>query len=130
MTDTERLEIATNWFNQLEQRDLDQLVSLYSATQLSFHPTFWNEHIRDCRRARHYFVDFLARRPKVHSFQGDLFSLGDHAFLYTGTMTLSFANAELESEKPITARFSFVWENEGDNHWRIRHHHNSVVRTN
>lgn len=127
MTETEQFEIASNWFKQLEQRDLDQLISLYSDTRLSFHPTLWNEHIRDRARAREYFVSFLAKRPHVHSFEGKFLGLGEHTFLYAGTMALGIGKQNHDTKNQITTRFSFIWTKEDDNQWRILHHHNSVV---
>ena len=127
MTETEQFEIASNWFKQLEQRDLDQLISLYSDSRLSFHPTLWDEHIRDRVRARDYFVSFLAKRPQVLAFEGDFLSLDDRSFLYAGTMTLKLGSQNQNTESRVTARFSFVWTKEGDSQWRILHHHNSVV---
>lgn len=127
MTESEQFEIASNWFKLLEQRDLDQLISLYSDTQLSFHPTLSNEHIRDRTCARDYFASFLARRPRVHSFEGDFLNLSDNSFLYTGTMTLGLGTEHHDAKNRIAARFSFVWAKADDNHWRIIHHHNSVV---
>ncbi|MYC25864.1 MAG: DUF4440 domain-containing protein [Gammaproteobacteria bacterium] len=127
MTEKEQFEIASNWFKQLDQRDLDQLVSLYSDARLSFHPTLWNEHIRDRSRTRDYFVNFLAKNPRVRSFTGDFLSLDDRSFLYSGTMTLTLGNPNHNTENQVTARFSFVWTKEVDRQWRILHHHNSVV---
>lgn len=127
MTETEQFEIASNWFKQLEQGNLDQLVSLYSDTRLSFHPTLWNEHIRNRARTRDYFVSFLAKRPQVHSFEGEFLGLREHAFLYSGTMVLGLGTQGHDTENLITARFSFVWTKEDDDQWRILHHHNSVV---
>lgn len=127
MTDTEQFEIASNWFKQLKQGNLDQLVSLYSDTRLSFHPTLWNEHIQDRARAREYFVSFLAKHPQVHSFEGAFLGLGEHTFLYSGTMALGLRTQSHDAENQITVRFSFVWTKEDNNQWRILHHHNSVV---
>ncbi|MXZ44981.1 MAG: DUF4440 domain-containing protein [Gammaproteobacteria bacterium] len=127
MTETPHFEIASNWFKQLEQRDLDQLVSLYSDTQLSFHPTLWNEHIYSRARARDYFVDFLAKRPQLHSYEGEILKLGEQCFLYSGTMKLSLGTERRDTPNVVTARFSFIWTKEADNEWRILHHHNSVV---
>ena len=129
MTETEQLEIASNWFKQLEKRDLDGLVSLYSDTRLSFHPTLWNEHIQDRARTRDYFVSFLAKRPQVYSFEGEFLTLGEHTFLHVGTMVLGMGSQNHDTEYQITARFSFVWTKEDDDQWRILHHHNSVVPT-
>ena len=126
MTETEQLAIASRWFELMNQGDLQQLVSLYSTEQLSFHPTLWNEHIRDCSRVRDYFVDFLARQPKIHSFTGTVFTIRDRNFLYTGSMKLSFTARSVVKNK-LLARFSFVWVREEDNEWRIIHHHNSVA---
>lgn len=130
MTETAHLEIALNWFKQLEQRDLEELVSLYSDTQLSFHPTLWNEHINDRSRTRDYFVDFLAKNPQVHTFEGEILPLADHYFLYSGTMKLGLGAECHDTQNLLTARFSFVWCKEADDKWRILHHHNSVVPTN
>lgn len=127
MTEIEQFDIASNWFKLIEQRDLDQIVSLYSETRLSFHPTLWNEHIRDRVRARDYFVSFLAKRPQVLAFEGDFLSLDDRSFLYAGTMTLTLGTHDSNPENRVTARFSFVWTKEDDSQWRILHHHNSVV---
>ena len=127
MTETDQYELASNWFKQLEQRDLEQLMSLYSNTRLSFHPTLWNEHIRDRARAREYFVSFLAKRPHLQSFEGTLLDLGEHTFLYAGTMILRMGNQRQDKKNQISARFSFVWTKEDDDQWRIIHHHNSVV---
>lgn len=127
MTKTEQFEIASNWFEHLKQRNLEQLVSLYSDTQLSFHPTLWNEHIRNRARARDYFISFFAKRPRVHTFDGDFLSLGERAFLYSGTMKLEFETQNHDTKDLGTVRFSFVWAKGPDNHWRITHHHNSVV---
>ena len=127
MTNKEHIEIASGWFESLNQGDVKQLVSLYSNTQFSFHPTLWNEVIRTRARARDYFVDFLAKQPRVHSYDGEPVSLSDHKFLYTGVMTLSFEVDNHDSDHLIKARFSFIWGNEGDNQWKILHHHNSVV---
>ena len=127
MPEITHFEIASNWFKQLEQRDLDQLVSLYSDTQLSFHPTLWNEHINDRGRTRDYFVDFFAKNPLVHSVEGEILTLGESCFLYSGTMKLGLGADSHEAQNLVTARFSFVWTKEADNKWRILHHHNSVV---
>lgn len=127
MTETEQFEIASDWFEQLNQRNLEELVALYSDTQLSFHPTLWNEHIRTRTRVRDYFVSFLAKHPRVHSFEGDFLSLDECSFLYSGTMKLGFETQNHIAEDLGTVRFSFLWNKDPDNHWRILHHHNSVV---
>ena len=126
MTETEQIAIADRWFEALKHGNLQRIVSLYSKIQLSFHPTLWNEHIRDHKRVHEYFVEFLSKDPSIDSHTGTLFSLNERSFLYTGTMNLSISSTR-GKEASLVARFSIIWVRENDNEWRIIHHHNSVV---
>lgn len=127
MDKCEQYEIAATWFETLTQGDLEQLVSLYSDVQLSFHPTLSNEHIKELKNAREYLKRFLAKKPQVRQFQGIFFDLCDRAFLYSGTMQFTYtADDRVDKEELATARFSFVWKKERNNLWRIILHHNSL----
>lgn len=129
MTEIEQREIASDWFDLLNQRDVDQIVSLYSEDQLSFHPTLWNEHIHARSRARDYFLDFMAKQPRVDSYEGVCYDLSECTFLFAGTMKLELSKDNNHDKSPRLVRFSFIWVLEPDNCWRIIHHHNSVVPT-
>jgi hypothetical protein len=114
-----------------------EIAALYSVEKdpkdlpiLSFLPTVSPNHIKDIKKdgvedTTDYFVDFCGKNPAGEITDDIVMQLGGtDAYLHSGLYT--FQLGDIGAQKPVQARFSYVWKKYG-NDWKITHHHSSLA---
>jgi len=125
---TEMQEIARanfkKWNDSLQTKDIIKVAACYSTNQLSFLPTVSPKHITGPADTQDYFKAFVHKNPfgTITDDQVQTYSNGN-TYLHSGMYTFELGDAD--KRIPVRARFSYLWNKEGDD-WKITHHHSSV----
>ena len=112
------------WNDALKAKDYEKASALYCTTDLTFLPTVSPDFIRDAPSTKRYFQDFVRRLPDGKITDDSVQFLSADAYLHTGMYT--FMTGPDEDRTPVSARFTYMWR-KIDDHWKIIHHHSSVV---
>jgi len=101
------------------------VANLYSTSGLSFLPTVSPEHIKNGDSTEDYFKAFVLKNP-FGTITDDNVQVYEDGMAYLHTGMYTFELGDGADRKPVKARFSYMWNKEG-NDWKITHHHSSVV---
>ena len=115
-------ELFDKWNNALQTGDPDQVVACYAKDAILL-PTVSNKVRHNHEEIRDYFVHFLAKKPYGRIDEGNIRIFGDLAInsgLYTFALTQDGQTAD------VGARFTYVYQKQGDD-WLIIEHHSSVL---
>jgi hypothetical protein len=112
------------WNDSLQTKDNMKVAACYSTNQLSFLPTVSPKHITGAADTQDYFKAFVQKNPfgTITDDQVQTYNNGN-TYLHSGMYTFELGDAGKRT--PVSARFSYVWNKEG-NDWKITHHHSSV----
>jgi hypothetical protein len=112
------------WNDSLQTKDNMKVAACYSTNQLSFLPTVSPKHITGAADTQDYFKAFVQKNPfgTITDDQVQAYNNGN-TYLHSGMYTFELGDADKRT--PVSARFSYVWNKEG-NDWKITHHHSSV----
>jgi len=113
------------WNDALQTKDPKKVAELYSSGELSFLPTVSPKHITDTKDTEQYFVNFVLKNPfgTITDESVQAYGPAGDAYLHSGMYTFELGDAGART--PVQARFSYVWQKQG-NEWKISHHHSSV----
>ncbi len=112
------------WNDALQTKNPQTVASLYSA-KLSFLPTVSPKHIKSGDSTEDYFKAFVLKNP-FGTITDDNVQVYEDGMAYLHTGMYTFELGEGAERAPVQARFSYMWNKEG-NDWKITHHHSSVV---
>ncbi|MEM7093634.1 MAG: SgcJ/EcaC family oxidoreductase [Actinomycetota bacterium] len=120
MTPEEINGLFAIWDEALGTGDPDQVTALY-ATDAVLLPTLSNRVRTDHEGIRDYFVGFCAKGPRGAIDETHTRVLADRVVSNSGIYTFTFADGSA-----VSARFSYVYRNDGDS-WKIIEHHSSAM---
>ena len=115
-------DLFDKWNSALQTGDPDQVVACYAKDAILL-PTVSNQVRHNHAEIRDYFVHFLAKKPNGRIDEGNIRIFGDLAInsgLYTFALTQDGQTTD------VGARFTYVYQKQGDD-WLIIEHHSSVL---
>lgn len=121
ITKDDIITFFNHWNESLKNKDLDTIVSSYDKNAVLF-PTLSNKPHTNHAEIREYFVDFVKHDPSATITQRTI-KTGCNWATDTGLYTFKLQSP---AATEIKARYSLVYEYL-DGHWRIIHHHSSMV---
>jgi uncharacterized protein (TIGR02246 family) len=111
------------WNEMLQSRDPKKVAELYKE-DATFLPTVSPEFKTGKEGACDYFEHFLAKNPNGE-IKGEVVQpLGDATYLHSGMY--DFEVDGKDGRIIVEARFSYVWQKNNNDEWKILHHHSSV----
>lgn len=114
------------WNDALKTGDAKKVATLYAETS-TFLPTLNGEFKKGPSQAEEYFHHFLEKNPNGKIVEDEVQILSPTCYLHSGMY--NFEVGPDEKREIVEARFSFVWEKDGNGEWKIIHHHSSVRPT-
>ncbi|MGB1129080.1 MAG: SgcJ/EcaC family oxidoreductase [Haloferula sp.] len=119
MTESEILELFTEWNNALQTGDPKQVAALYEDGGILL-PTVSNKVRHNHEEIEDYFVHFLAKGPVGAIDESNVRIFGDLA-INSGVYTFSFKDGS-----KVQARFTYAYRWNGER-WLIVEHHSSAM---
>jgi uncharacterized protein (TIGR02246 family) len=110
------------WNQALTTGDAQTVAALYTK-DATFLPTVSGEFKKGQEGASEYFVHFLEKDPIGTIAEDALQQIGEEAYIHSGIY--NFELGPQDARTIVAARFTYVWQKEGDE-WMIAHHHSSV----
>lgn len=119
-------EVAANfdrWKAALATKNPKTVGALFTTTAV-LSPTVSNDVRETPAEVEAYFVDFLKMSPVPTLNERNIQVLDENTAVEAGVWTFDL----VKDGKPswVTARYSFVWEKQG-NEWKIQHLHSSMM---
>lgn len=112
------------WSRALAAGNPGNVAELYAAGA-TFLPTVSEELKEGQDGAEAYFRHFLEKRPAGEVVDERVQPISPDSYVHSGMY--NFAVGPEHDRKVVEARFTFVWQKDGDDEkWRIVHHHSSV----
>jgi hypothetical protein len=114
----------TTWAETLQQGNPQQVAALYSEEALLI-PTLSDQFCRGRKEIEQYFLFFIETyRPTVEIIEGIASLLPyKQSYCYSGLYRFHLDT----TSQYLDARFSFVYEKQSQNKWRIGLHHSSTI---
>lgn len=113
-------KLFDDWNTAIQTGDPDKVVALYAADAVLV-PTLSNDVRTSPAEIRHYFVEFLAKKPRARLDESYVRLYGDVA-VNSGIYSFFFGT----SPTPTQARYSFVYRRTAPG-WRVIEHHSSLL---
>lgn len=123
LTETAKANMSL-WLETLGTKDPKKVAAIYTE-DATFLPTVSGDFKRGKKGAEEYFEHFLAKNPEGEVTEEVIASMGEDAYLHCGMYTFKLDDGD-GGRTTVQARFSYVWKKNGDNEWKINHHHSSV----
>lgn len=119
-------EIEANfprWSAALATRDSDVVAALFAPNAV-LSPTVSNQIRKTPGEIRAYFVDFLKLQPRPVLHERTVIVLDSNTALEAGVRSFDLNHDGADAW--VAARYSFVWENDGQT-WKVMHLHSSAL---
>ena len=116
-------ENFSKWNDALKTLDSEKVSDLYDPSA-SLLPTLSSEFKTNKETIQEYFDHFLQKKPVGEIVEQEIKSISPDCYLHSGLY-----NFEIESKdkkQTIQARFSYVWQKNFNEEWKIIHHHSSL----
>ena len=111
------------WNEVLQTKDSKKVAAMYS-DDATFLPTLSPKFKIGKEEAVEYFEHFLAKNPYGKIAEDKIQPLGESSYLHSGMYNFEI-NGE-DGRTTVQARFSYVWQKNENDEWKIIHHHSSV----
>jgi len=112
------------WNEALKIRDSHKVAELYS-NRNTFLPTLSGDFKKGQDGTVEYFKHFLQKNPTGEIIESEVQISEDGKTLVHSGM-YNFETGEKNEREIIKARFTFVWQKNENNEWKIIHHHSSL----
>jgi len=111
------------WNEALLSKQPEKVAELYSETA-TFLPTMSKEFKKGQAEAEGYFEHFLEKNPSGEIIEDEVQMIDQNHYLHSGMY--NFEVGSEDKRETVEARFTFLWEKDENNDWKIAHHHSSV----
>lgn len=113
----------TDWNNALLTRDPAKVAALYDKN-CTFLPTLSPDFKKGRKGAEKYFEHFLKKKPNGKIIKESIQIIDNNTYVHSGFYDFALGNSERKNI--AKARFTFIWQKDKNNNWRILHHHSSL----
>jgi len=112
------------WNEALRTKNPRKVAELYSAKNV-FLPTLSGDFKKGLSGAEEYFRHFLQKGPVSRVIKSEVqISEDGKTLIYSGMY--NFKMGKNGNREVIRARFTFIWQKNKNNEWKIIHHHSSL----
>ncbi|MGK7941596.1 MAG: DUF4440 domain-containing protein [Crocosphaera sp.] len=116
------------WLNTVtsgSQQVVDEVVALYAENGVLWGTV--SEQVRDTPAEIRDYFEYFAKLPKlsVSSYKGCVRMYDENLAINTGYYTFTYSKNG--QTKAVPARYSFVYQKDGNNQWEIIEHHSSAL---
>ncbi len=129
-----------NWINEVSSGEyfeengskIRTVVKKYvNSEKLSFHPTKWGKFVTTLEDVNRYFDEhFLPSNPTGKIVEEEIKWSGDACYTHHGVYEFTLDSGDVSGERiSVLANFSYTWELQDNNEWKIIHHHSSAIPT-
>ncbi|MBN1778603.1 MAG: SgcJ/EcaC family oxidoreductase [Candidatus Buchananbacteria bacterium] len=112
------------WNEALQTKDPAAVAELYTENA-SFLPTLNPDFKHGRDGAEQYFEHFLEKDPEGEIIDEQIQPIGEDCYIHSGMY--NFEVGPKDDRKIVEARFTFVWQKNERDEWKIVHHHSSLV---
>lgn len=121
-------ETTDIWLNTVtsgSDKVVDEVVALYAENGVLWGTV--SEQVRDTPAEIRNYFEYFAKLPElsVSSYKGCVRMYDENLAINTGYYTLTYSKDGQTKEVP--ARYSFVYQKDGNNQWKIIEHHSSAL---
>ena len=117
-------ELFDKWNNLLQTKNKNKVVEMYSE-DATFLPTLSGKLKRGIKGAIEYFEHFLTKNPQGTIIESVVQESNDKGtIIYSGLY--DFEVGVDDARESIRARFTYVFQKNLKNEWKIIHHHSSL----
>ncbi len=121
-------ETTDIWLNTVtsgSEEVVDEVVALYAEDGVLWGTV--SEQVRDTPAEIRDYFEYFARLPElsVSSYKGCIRMYNENLAINTGYYTFTYSKNGQTKEVP--ARYSFVYQKDGNNQWEIIEHHSSAL---
>ena len=121
-------ETTDIWLNTVtsgSERVVDEVVALYAQDGVLWGTV--SEQVRDTPAEIRDYFEYFAKLPKlsVSSYKGCVRMYDENLAINTGYYTFTYSKDGQTKEVP--ARYSFVYQKDSNNQWKIIEHHSSAL---
>jgi len=117
------------WNESLQTHNSEEVALLYAA-EASFLPTLDEKLRQGPAKTAQYFEHFLEKNPAGEIIEQAIQPLGPDIYLHSGLYNFEVDSADHTKREIVEARFTFVWQKNGQGEWKIIHHHSSLRPNN
>lgn len=112
-----------SWNNALLSKDPKKVTQLYTES-CTFLPTLSPEFKKGLVGTEEYFQHFMLKNPAGKIISEEVQEIAENAYLHSGMY--DFTVGPEDKREIVRARFTYLWQLDQDNNWKIAHHHSSV----
>ena len=109
------------WTETIKTKSPEKVAKLYSKSAILL-PTLSNKVRTTPDSIQEYFIHFLAKSPECTVNECHSRKINDSTAINSGIYTF-----KLDPDQTAGARFTFVYEQNDENEWKIIEHHSSLL---
>lgn len=111
------------WNNALLSKDPKKVSALYSEN-CTFLPTLSPDFKKGLAGTEDYFAHFLLKNPTGKVISEAVQEITENTYVHSGMY--DFTVGPENKREVVQARFSFIWQQDKNQEWKIIHHHSSL----